>query len=314
MEKYCTEIDSYLGNGDSRYFSQGFKHFQFDLHTVKLIEDGFTSSIATSYKGPGRPRQENPHLGSMEYSAIALYLAEVHMVKISRLTRSELARAFPRDFQVKINKEITIVSNTEDISVECHQLSSKLTLDSLNGSLTVLVIKIGGTTCKITLDHPGPSQIKLRENDWPIEDGTLYSRSYRERDAEISKIVIDEIQEQISCTVKVTQSLFQELNGLGTSFDHIILTDLIGTTGQLMQVLLFRLLKTEREKCPNIWLRSMDIKFERPEKRENYRAKVNLSGRKMLKMGDHTYHSFSVISRIGNMDARFNVCHKIAYL
>lgn len=314
MEKYYTEIDSYLGNGDSRYFSQGFKHFEFDLHTVKLSEEGFTASITVSYKGPGRPRQENPHLGSIEYSAIALYLAEVHMVKISRLTRSELARAFPRGFQVKINKEITIVPNIEEISVECHQLSSKLTLDSLNGSLTVLIIKIGRTACRITLDHPGPSQVKLRENDWPIEDGTMYSRSYRDRDTEISKIEFDESKEQISCTVKVTQNLFQELNGLGTSFDHIILTDLIGTTGQLMQVLLFRLLKTEREKCPNIWLRSMDIKFERPEKRENYRAKVNLSDRKMLKMGDHTYHSFSVISKIGNMDARFNVCHKIAYL
>ncbi len=231
MENYCTEIDSYLGNGDSRYFSQGFKHFGFDLHTVKLMENGFTSSIVASYKGPDRPRQENPHLGSMEYSSIALYLAEVHLVKI-----------------------------------------------------------------------------------WPIEHGTMYSRSYRERDTEISKIEIDEIQEQISGTVKVTQSLFQELNGLGTSFDHIILTDLIGITGQLMQVLLFTLLRTEREKCPNIWLRSMDIKFERPERRENYRAMVNLSDRKMLKLGEHTYHSFSVISRIGNMDARFNVCHKIGYL
>lgn len=314
MEKYYTEIDSYLGDGDSRYFSQGFKHFEFDLHTVKLSEEGFTALITVSYKGPGRPRQENPHLGSIEYSAIALYLVEVHMVKISRLTRSELARAFPRGFQVKINKEITIAPNIEEISVECHRLSSKLTLDSLNGSLTVLIIKIGRTACRITLDHPGPSQVKLRENDWPIEDGTMYSRSYRDRDTEISKIEFDESKEQISCTVKVTQNLFQELNGLGTSFDHIILTDLIGTTGQLMQVLLFRLLKTEREKCPNIWLRSMDIKFERPEKRENYRVKVNLSDRKMLKMGDHTYHSFSVISKIGNMDARFNVCHKIAYL
>jgi hypothetical protein len=270
--------------------------------------------IAASYKGPGRPRQENPHLGSMEYSAIALYLAEVHMVKISRLTRSELARAFPRDFQVKINKEITIASNPEEICVECHQLSSKLTLDSLNGRLTVLVVKIGRTTCRITLDHPGPSQVKLRENDWPIQDGTMYSRSYRDRNTEISEIKIDESQEKISCVMQPTPTLFQELSGLGTSFDHIILTDLIGTTGQLMQVLLFRLLKTEREKCPNIWMRSMDIKFERPEKRENYRAKVNLSDRKMLKMGDHTYHSFSVISKIGNMDARFNVCHKIAYL
>src|SRR5690606_12873530 len=134
---------------------------------------------------------------------------------------------------------------------------------------------------------------------------TMYSRSYRDRNTEISEIKIDESQEKISCVMQPTPTLFQELSGLGTSFDHIILTDLIGTTGQLMQVLLFRLLKTEREKCPNIWLRSMDIKFERPEMRENYRAKVNLSDRKMLKMGDHTYHSFSVISKIGNMDARF---------
>lgn len=311
MEEFCTEIDSYLGNGDSRYFSQGFKHFEFDLHIVRLTEDGFTSTLAASYNGPGRPRQENPHLGSIEYSAIALYLAEVHMVKISRLTRSELARAFPRDFKMKINQEVTILSKSQEISVECHQLSSKLTLESLNGSLTELDIKIGRTTCRVILDHPGPSQVNLREKNWPIEDGTMYSRSYRERNNEISEINIYESQERISCNMKVTQTLFQELSGLGTSFDHIILTDLIVTTGQLMQTLLYRILKTEREKCPNIWLRTMEVKFERPEKREKYGVKVNFTDRKMLRIGDHTYHSFSVISKIGNMDARFNICHII---
>jgi len=312
MTQSIQEMDSILGDSNERYFSSGFSKFNYQIDNFSFAtENELTGSFRVQYNGPSRPRGEQAHLGSMEYTAMSLFLAEGILLDKFRLTQNELAMSILHYLSFQIHAPLEFGADT-NVPFSCRVINTENSLKAINIGLTTMEIRIAHCDIRLIIDHPGPTHISKKNfSVWPLRIHSLHKEVYKERELSISGLSIDPILQRINA--KVEQPKNYKVNPWGISSSKNLLTclDFLSVTGQLMQVLLYDILKTRRNLCPNIWLRSMEIKFSRPYQSLSYAAVVNFSSRRSVRRKGVSWQLIDLSSELGNMKGSFKICHQM---
>lgn len=87
--------------------------------------------FSIQYDGPERPQQQAVHLGSIEYVAMGLFLAEGILIKQKRLTKHEINRSLLVSLSLHIKKSYNLHSNPE-VPFEVSIVESRQELDTIN--------------------------------------------------------------------------------------------------------------------------------------------------------------------------------------
>ena len=301
-----------LGDQNERYFSSGFSKFNYYIHHFLFsAEKELTGSFRVKYNGPARPRGEQPHLGSMEYTAMAIFLAEGMLSAYLRLTERELAMAVPYYLLLNIHAPSKLEGQT-DIQFSCRVVNTENSLKAINIGLTTLEIRISDCDIRFVVDHPGPTQITAKKGFvWPSGSRWLYKDIYKERSLNINQLDVNPTAETIAAKIEHPKNY--QKNPLGISSSKNILTplDYLSVTGQLMQVLLYDILQTSRTICPNIWLRSMEINFSRPYQLSAYTARIHFKSRRAISLKGKQWQLIDLSSDMANMQGSFRICHQM---
>lgn len=312
MKQPIESLDSVLGPTQTRYFSYGFSRFHFQVLNFHLKgRDRMLGSFCVQYDGPARPQQQTVHLGSIEYLAMGLFLAEGILIKQMRLTRHEINRSLLKRLSIHIKKSQDLNPQLE-VPFAISIVESYQDLNSINIGLTSLQLKIQDTQMRIVIDHPGPTQIDLRDFElWPFSNDSLHQDLYRFRELELEQIHLDQSEESISAQLLHPQTYGLDTWGFSAYDNPLSPLDSVRISGQLMQVLLYALISSNRKACPNIWLRSMDIDLMRPYRLERYRVDLQFNQRQQTMLRGKPWQTISLSSQIGNMNANFKICHEM---
>jgi hypothetical protein len=312
MKQPIDSLDSILGPSQTRYFSFGFSRFQFQVSNFSPdCQNRIRGSFCVHYDGPQRPNQQALHLGSMEYVAMGLFLAEGILIKQKRLTRHEINRSILRNLTLQIKKSVDITSGMT-VPFEISIAESHQDLNTVNIGLTSLELKVQDAQMRIVIDHPGPTQIDFRDFDiWPFGDGSLHREVYRQRNLELDQIHMDLQAESISAQLSGPLPYASDVWGFSAYDNPLSPLDCVRISGQLMQVLLYSLLSRSRIDCPNIWLRCMEIDFKRPYRSDCYRVDLQFKNRQQTLLRGKPWQTVSLMSQMGNMDAKFKICHEM---
>lgn len=312
MKQDVISLDSELGDAQKRYFSHGFSHFHFQISSFKLIgQHQMVGTVSIHYDGPQRPHHDPVHLGTMEYTAIAMFLTEGMLIKQKRLTRQEINRSLLSSISMHIKKSFTLTPDSE-LSFEISITDSSLNIKAINIGLTTLSIKIQDAQLHCVIDHPGPTQIGLPDFDlWPIQEQALHRQVYKFRQLNISNICLDQEKESISAQLSHPAAYPEQTWGVSSYSNCLSPLDSIMVSGQLMQVLLYRLLNSSRDQCPNIWLKGMEIQFDRPYHPASYKVDLQFLSRHSTMLKGSSWQTIQLESQIGNMHARYKICHEM---
>lgn len=311
MTQSIQEMDSILGDSNERYFSSGFSKFNYQIDKFSFTEKELTGSLRVQYNGPSRPRGEQAHLGSMEYTAMALFLAEGILLDKFRLTQNELAMSILHYLSFQINAPLEFGADT-NVHFSCRIINTENSLKAVNIGLTTMEIKIAHCDIHVVIDHPGPTLIsKKNPSIWPLGNHSLHKEIYKERELSIGRLNIDPDLQTINAKVEQPKDYKANPWGISSSKNLLTCLDCLSVTGQLMQVLLYDLLKTQRSLCPNIWLRSMQIEFSRPYQSSSYTAVVNFSSIRSITRKGITWQLIDLSSEFGNMKGTFKICHQM---
>jgi len=312
MKQPIDSLDSVLGPSHIRYFAYGFSRFHFEVYNFHL--DGNHSLIGTfsvQYDGPERPQKQSVHLGSMEYVAMGLFLAEGILIKQKRLTKHEINRSLLQNMTLHIKKSQDITPEME-VPFAISIVESRQDLNSINIGLTSLQLKIQDAEMRIVIDHPGPTQINFQDFDlWPFGGDSLHQDLYKFRNLDLEHIQLDQPKESISAQLLHPVPYPLDAWGFSAYDNPLSPLDSVRISGQLMQVLLYSLISSNRKDCPNIWLRSMHIDFKRPYRLERYRVDLQFNQRQQTMLRGRTWQTISLSSQIGNMNANFKICHEM---
>ncbi|MHC8950238.1 AvrD family protein [Sphingobacterium hungaricum] len=311
-ESLFTEIDSFLGDHRERYFGSGFKNFSFDILNFSTMENELQGEIGIQYTGPSRPRKEVPHIGSIEFMAISLFICELGLTKLLGLSAREVTQSIPLFYSMRIKENICLADTFTTIKYTCLKESTRLDLSAVNIGISIFKISIGEALIELSIDHPGPTLVNIKKKSrWPPSDKAMHREGYKQRAIGLYDIKFNVKSEKITAKVDHPAPIPVRHQGISSSRNLVSPIDLLVSTGQLMQVLLYSILKTNRASCPNIWLRSMVISFEKPVLESLYLTSVLFKDRKQLSMHTKKWHLIVVHSQLTNMQAVFNICHEL---
>ena len=307
-------MDELLGNSNERYFGDIFRSFYIDIQSLKLIGDSeLSGTFSAEYLGPLRPRAEAPHLGSIEYLTLALRLTTHSLNQLGRISIADTDRAFLRSYKLHSKDSLGMGVHT----FHCRMLHSKADMESMQGSSSLFEIRLGDTHIHIEVDHRGGMRYSsLPEAEtipWNMEQ--LHSIGYKCSDMELIPLEMDLQQQEITARVS-NRYLFPEnsLHGIGSARDALLATDATRVFGQLMQVLLYEMEDSDRQRCPNIWLRKMELQSERPLFTGKARAKVTFEHIREIQKGNTYWKLVSLSGSVGNFIGKFEVAFEVKKL
>ncbi|MFZ4262157.1 AvrD family protein [Sphingobacterium sp. HJSM2_6] len=312
MKEEIKSLDSVLGDAKDRYFSYGFSKFHFQIQTYELlVPNQLIGTLSVCYDGPQRPQQQSVHLGSMEYVSIGLFLVEGILIKQKRLTKDEINRSLVSSLSMNI-KNSHFLNTKLDIPFEATITNSKLDLSAINVGLTTIQLKIRDAILQIVIDHPGPTHIKHQDfQRWPTAENSLHQKEYKKRLLKFDHIKLDRLNESITAQLQHPQEYSSHTWGLSAYNNPLTCLDSIRVSGQLMQVLLYSILATNRNECPNIWLRSMEVALGRPYRSSVYQVELKFIRRQQSLLRGQTWQTVQLNSQIGNLNATYKICHEM---
>lgn len=313
MTQEISTIEALLGDPADRYFSEQYRHFQFDITHMETVGGAVCGTLASYYRGRERPRNERVHIGSIEYLSLALRLAFHTLNRIGRIGLSDLNGAFMRSYRVKLAQPLYI----GPIPFRCELLQSALDLGSLQGSTSRLAIELGGNRAVLEIDHRGGGRYRHLPVEQRLCTGfeQLYSTGYRRRRPQLEQIRLDPQQRRIEAAVHSGVPLERNaLYGIGSAQQMLLPTEATQVFGQLMQALLYRIGHTDRKRCPNIWLRRMDLQCGRPMPGDRCRAWVHFEEMRRVEHRGHPCQLVHLKGRVGHFQGIFDIYHQTPLL
>lgn len=313
MLQNISTIDTLLGNPSERYFAQGFKQFHFDIKSLDILDQEIRGVLFSRYDGPARPHGAEPHIGSIEYVALALRLATYSLNRIGRIGLLDVDSSFMTSYRTKLRVPLHL----GELPFTCRLLCSGFDPQSLHGSSSTFGIDIGNNTIYLTVDHRGgaryrripPAQILSHHYE------LLYSVGYRYRRLTLEQICVDTAGQRIEGQVGY-EPLFEDrmLHGIGSARQMLLPTEVMQVFGQLTQALLYKIKDTDRSHSPAIWLREVDLRCQRPEFSTPCRAQVRFGAMKQLSHLGRVWQVISLSGEVGSYTGRFTIFQKISSL
>lgn len=310
--KQFDSIDELLGGGSTRYFAEAFRHYHIHLEHLTRKQDCLSGTIHVCYDGPGRPRDENVHMGSLEYTALAMRLGGHALNRLGMIGPTDISHGFASSLQVKISHSLGLGK----IPFHCRLLESRNSLSCVQGTCSIIEVDIGGNRCRVTVDHRGgrrylllPEAQKMTDTDG---DAQLYGTGYRIRGLHLGDVGIDVSQKLIRARFQYDPMFAEEsYQGIGATRHMLLPTESIQLFGQLMQALLYRMDGTDRERCPNIWLRAMSLRCQRPLFGASGTALVQFDRIQRIVSGGNSWQIIDLSGQVGNYKGTFRVAHQI---
>jgi hypothetical protein len=119
-------------------------------------------------------------------------------------------------------------------------------------------------------------------------------------------------EKQMSCTASIQiENHYLEKLGIGTQYNGLLLTDIVLISGQLLQVLLFSMEKTDRKKANNIWLKQFEVSIKKPNAELDCNARLFLEDVKILNKGDEKWKSIQLKSELGDISSNIKVVSQL---
>jgi hypothetical protein len=307
--KYIECITDFLGKGDDRYFSNGYKQFDFEFENLTWQEKILEGSVVCEYNWD-KKRSKHLHLGTVEYIALAATICEQILEIEFNLSPEEIASSWISCFKMKIQACIDLTENKR-ISISGKRISLLKAEHSVNNYKSTFEVRINTTVIKIEITHPIYVWFNVSFLSYDcINASTMFCTAYKKRNHLINNIILNEAQ--MSCTADVSiEDYSSQPSGLGSHYGGTMLTDIILISGQLVQALFYTLENIDRNKANNLLLKEFEVSIKQPDSRMDYDAKVTFEDVKILKKGDETWKSVQFKSELGDITSKIKMVSQI---
>lgn len=310
MQTQTTNMAALLGDPAERYFSEGFKHFDIRFASFDRTDSTISGMLLASYHGPARPRGEAVHLGSIEYLAVALRLGSIALNHIGRIGLADIARSFMSSYSIKVQETLYL----GEIPFSCTLLSSERDMKSSQGSRAYFGITIGANKITMGVDHRGGGRYRMlpEEETLSPRHEQMHSLGYRYSEVDIDLVAVEPSLAKISAEVSYRSRLEENiLHGFSSARELLLPTDATQVFGQLMQALLYGMEGTDRQKCPNIWLRKMALACDWPTLSSSCPAEVKFDRIRRVAKDGRQWQLIELSGNVGSYEGKFEVAHEI---
>lgn len=308
---YLRDISDFLGKEDKRYFSYGFKFFDYQYEDLCYEDKVLSGNVITNYYWENK-NNRHLHLGTTEYIAISSTICEQILLTEFHLTPGQISLSWISSFRIKIRSCINILDNNK-IALSGRLVATEKEEKTTNSYKSSIVVKVNNTIIRVEVIHPVSLFIRgLNHSVIKVEKSGLYHSGYRMRSHSIKDIYMNENLMECDAAISINDYYYQR-SGLGSAFRGTLLTDIILISGQMVQTLFFCLEKINRETANNIWLKEFSITIDKPNNEMDYQAKLSFENIEVLKKDNETWKSVQFRSELGGMQGNIKMVSQVGY-
>ncbi len=306
--KYLENITEFLGKEEDRYFSNGFKHFDFNYQNLSYEPECkiLTGNVFVDYKWRNKTNR-HLHLGSVEYIAMSSIICEQVLLAEFQISSKEISSCWISNFKTKIQSSIELSEDTK-IQISGKLISTEISKDRCK---SLFEVKINTTLVKITIDHPAKTCRNLSSISYlDADNSSIYCTGYKKRTHLIKDVTLND--ELMLCTASISiEDSSTQKSGIGSLYKGTLLTDIILISGQLVQALFYYIEKTDKNNGSNIWLKEFDVRINEPVEETEYNSKLYFEDVKTIKKGDEIWKSIQFVSELGAISSTIKMVSQI---
>lgn len=303
-ERY-NNIEECLGNAERRYFSNGFKNIDYQYNNIHFDSDCIDGSLSITYDWEHK-KEMHSHLGTIEYIAISLFITEKILCKKFNLKAHHISKAWINKLHMKIKRCITFERSTE-ITFKCELLHSEKINDNLCNSC--FQMNIGGNIVNYSISHLVRDNGNLPRR--PIATSlSLFCDGYKQGIQNINNITIKNDLRLCNASL-IIQRQNRSFSGIGSSYNGILLTDIILVSGQLLETILHTHEIREKNQRKNLLLREFYMSADKPNNKSNTDVEIFIEDIRLLKKKEQTWRSIQFRSSLGNINSQIKAVSQL---
>ncbi|MEV8249757.1 AvrD family protein [Microbacterium sp. NPDC076768] len=317
-------IDDLLGDGSYRFFSQGYKSTNPQLHDLRVTHTASESTLSAhaslamkglwSVKGQS---EQTPHLGTTDVLVLACKMAEALLA--SRYSPEILIGAYL--------KSVSISGGSEPVEGTLDRLDCLARVQgAANGSSSVLSCSVASMTATIEVIHSSFEQELLAVRSSSEEDlvgaaGTrLYGDLWADRHVSLKDVRLSAqegtVHAQLSFRHQTPWSQGIDRRGLEAAYPHgLSAIEYFVATLQLGQVLLYRFDSLARADSNTLWMRKTRMALSRPTHRRagepGIGLGVHLRNNRVIEKDGGSWRCADVVGTFDDGEVVCSVTHRL---
>ena len=312
-------VDDYLGPGDQRFFSAGYRRvdYLFGNVTAETANDCsglLTTNIQLNYPGDWSRKVSRgalrPHLSTIDAIMLAAQLGELYLTHAYRLDGQARQRMWVRSLRIRAGA-------TPDEELEAVPLTIRPL--KTDGSTVVLDARIGAMRARCEIAgvvgepvadaavYAGPEELL------GSAENRYYGTGFTKRGHRIDELSIDVADRSATASVSYTGDDVGTA-GLGGAYQPApTMIDLFATSLQLAQILLYETDGMSRGESNTLWMRGTDLVVDGPQGtlKAGEPLRTSLRDLDLLTMNGALWRTADIHGSLGPVSMRCAVAHAL---
>lgn len=324
-----SSIDDYLGPGETRFFSRGYRRTDALVDDVVITptddaERDVQATVTVEYPSDWSKKKSGvdlpPHLSTVDMLVLGTQLSEAYLAHTYGLAEPTRRNMWLRRVTLKAGSTPQEELAGMPAQVTCRE--TEAVPDSPDRFLSVLDCSVGVMQARCEIEHPIIQRVATAGSYGSIEDilGAAAPRYYgegfkfRRQLIEDVQVDMDQLRAGAAVQIEPTQQGHPAGEGIEGAYQpSVSLVDCFVVNLQMAQVLMYEMDSLTRENSNTLWMIQTILEAEHPDRPPvaPMEARTAIAAKHRLKLRGGTWRNADIEGELGGVTMRASFAHAL---
>lgn len=322
-------IDDYLGPGETRFFSRGYRRAEHQIEKIILtpadnVEPDVQATVTVRYPRDWSKKKAGvdllPHLSSVDALVLGAQLSEMYLSYAYGLDEAMRRRMWLR--RVTLRAGSTPQEHLEGLPAFAKLRETRAVPDTPNSFVSIFDCKLGAMQARCEIEHEIETRVTAAWSCAFAEDilGPAAPRYYgegfklRRQLIEDVQVNVDTLRSDAAVRIEPTEEGYTAREGIEGRFQpSVSMIDCFVVNLQLAQVLMYEMDAMERRDSNTLWMIRTIMETEKPRRPSSAPlvAHTAVTGKHLLQLRGGTWRNVDIAGNLGGVKLRCSLAHEL---
>jgi Pseudomonas avirulence D protein (AvrD) len=322
-------MEDYLGPGDSRFFSAGYRRSDHEVTGLittpaDVAEPGAQATVTVQYPHDWSKKTEDtdlpPHLSSVDILLLGAQLAEAHLTHAYGLDGAMRGRMWLR--KVTLRASTTPQEDLTGMPAWAKLRETSPVADVSGRFVSVYDCAVGVMRTRCEIEHEIGQRSSAERSDSTLEAllgpaaARYYGEGFKLRSQSIQDVSVDLGSLHSDAQVRIASigEAHTAAEGIEGSYQpSASMIDCFVVTLQMAQVLMYELDGVSRRDSNTLWMLQTVLEADRPDRpfAGPHAAHTTIAGKHLLKLRGGTWRNVDITGGFAGITLRASLAHEL---
>jgi len=327
MIPFCNSIDDYLGPGETRFFSKGYRRVEYYVSNIVSSpadspDAGAHATLSVKYPRDWSKKTNvdlRPHLSSVDTLILCAQLCEIHLTHAYGLDHNQRRTMWLR--RVKLRAGSTPQEDLDGLTATAKLRQTKEIPNIANTFLSVYDCQIGSMQARCEIEHqislPATTQAYFGtlEDILDPSENRYYGEGFKFKGQRINDVQLDieQLHAQASIEIEPTVNAQTIFDGIEGKYQPAIsMVDCFVINLQMAQVLMYELDSIKRSESSTLWMLQTILEAPSPFRpHTGLTVHTSVTGKHLLQLRGGAWRNIDINGSCGGIQLSCSLAHAL---